>query len=90
MILYILVSGTPPFSEDRKCNLNLKEQILQANYYYYPQLFDKISKEAKDLIDSLLKKDPEERLSSDQILNHPWLQVTSFSKNKVFRVSQLI
>merc|ERR1712117_212561 len=26
VILYILVSGTPPFSEDRKCNLNLKEQ----------------------------------------------------------------
>ena len=86
VILYILVSDTPPFSEDRKCNLKLRNQILQANYYYYPQLLDKVSNEAKDLIDKLLKKDPEERLSSDQILSHPWLH----DKNVVARAKQLM
>ena len=36
VILYILVSGTLPFSKDRKCRMELKQQILQANYIYYP------------------------------------------------------
>ena len=75
VILYILVSGTPPFSEDRKCGLELKQQILQAIYIYYPQLFDSITPQAKDLIDKCLKVDPNERISSDEILLHPWLQV---------------
>ena len=35
VILYILVSGTLPFSKDRKCRMELKQQILQANYIYY-------------------------------------------------------
>ena len=36
VILYILVSGTLQFSKDRKCRMELKQQILQANYIYYP------------------------------------------------------
>ena len=36
VIHYILVSGTLPFSKDRKCRMELKQQILQANYIYYP------------------------------------------------------
>ena len=30
VILYILVSGTPPFSDERQCGLPLRQQILQA------------------------------------------------------------
>ena len=75
VILYILLSGTPPFSEDRKCGLNLRTQILQANYQFYPQLFDSISSQAKDLITKLLKASPDERISAEDILKHPWLQV---------------
>jgi len=74
VILYILLSGTPPFSEDRKCGLNLRTQILQANYQFYPQLFDSISSQAKDLITKLLKASPDERISAEDILKHPWLQ----------------
>jgi hypothetical protein len=29
--------------------------ICQASYYFYPQLFDQVSPEAKDLISRLLK-----------------------------------
>ena len=36
VILYIFVSGTLQFSKDRKCRMELKQQILQANYIYYP------------------------------------------------------
>ena len=73
VILYILLSGTPPFSAERNCGMDLKNQILKANYNFYPQLFNNISDEAKDLIQKLLKVSPDERLSAQEILEHPWL-----------------
>jgi len=80
VILYILLSGTPPFSEDRTCGLNLRAQILQANFQFYPSLFDSISAPAKDLIRKLLRTNPEERLSAEEILRHPWLQDQAMMK----------
>ena len=68
VILYILLSGTPPFSEDRKCGLNLRAQITSANYQFYPQLFDTISGPAKDMITKLLKVSPDERISAEEIM----------------------
>ena len=55
MILYVLLSGTPPFSEDRTCGRDLKGQILTANFKFYPVLWDRVSADAKDLITKLLK-----------------------------------
>ena len=55
--------------------LSPRDQILKANYVFYPKLFGKISEEAQDLIKKLLKVDPNERISSAEILQHPWLQV---------------
>jgi len=77
VILYILLSGTPPFSEERKIQQELRDQILNANYTFYPQLFDSISVEAKDLIQKCLKVEPSERISAAEIVNHPWLQKDS-------------
>ena len=34
VMLYILLSGIPTFSEERKCGLNLRNKILQANYNF--------------------------------------------------------
>ena len=47
VILYILLSGQPRFSEDRKCGLSLRAQILQANYQLHPALYNPLSAEAK-------------------------------------------
>ena len=75
VILYEMLSGTSPFTEKKK-GVKLTEQIKTADYVFPPILFDRISEEARDLIQKLLVVDPEERLSSEQILSHPWLQVT--------------
>jgi len=77
VILYIILSGTPPFTNERQCNKPLRQQIMQADFIFYPQLFNSVSKEAKDLIRSLLKVRPSERLSAEDILLHPWLQDTA-------------
>ena len=37
-------------------------------------MFDSITSQAKDLTDKCLKVDQNERISSDEILLHPWLQ----------------
>ena len=50
------------------------EQIITADFVFPPH--PPISEEARDLIQKLLVVDPEERLSSEQIIRHPWLQVT--------------
>jgi len=73
VILYILLSGSPPFCDNRLDKMNLRDQILKAKYTLYPQLFDHISDDAKDLIKKLLQKVPDKRLSSEEILEHPWL-----------------
>ena len=77
MILYILLSGTPPFSDYRNIQQELKEQILTANYTSYPQPFDSITVEAKDLIQKCFKVEPSERISAEDIVNQPWLQKDS-------------
>ena len=74
VILYILLSGTPPFCNERQGGVPLRTQILTANYVFYPQLFNTVSEPAKDLIRKLLKVEPEERLSADEIMQHPWVQ----------------
>ena len=56
--------------------MDLRDQILKANYVFYPKLFGNISEDALDLIRKLLKIDPNERISSSEILQHPWLQVS--------------
>ena len=68
-----------------KKGVKLTEQIKTADYVFPPILFDRISDEAKDLIQKLLVVDPEERLSSEQILRHPWLQVTLWTVFSILR-----
>ena len=74
VILYEILSGSSPFFDDD--DDKMQEQIKSANFIFPPALFGHISEEAQDLIKNLLVLEPEERLSSEQILRHPWLQVT--------------
>jgi serine/threonine protein kinase len=42
-----------------------------------------VSTHAKDLITSLMKKDPKERISCKEALKHPWFQEQNiFNRNK--------
>ena len=83
--LYIMLSGSLPYSLKRKNNKNenlplnsmkdnnnsyLQEQIVKLK----PKEIGSISKEAKDLLKGLLNKNPSNRLTCDEILNHPWLK----------------
>lgn len=72
IILYILLCGFPPFYEED--NAALFEMIKKGEFEFPSPYWDDISKEAKDLITSLLKTTPGDRMTVDGVMDHPWIQ----------------
>ena len=66
--LYYMLAGMQPFKGGKI--EELKEVILKGQY----EPIHDISKEANDLIDRMLKLNPKERISIEDILKHPWLK----------------
>ncbi|XP_021018485.1 serine/threonine-protein kinase Chk2 isoform X1 [Mus caroli] len=73
VILFICLSGYPPFSE-HKTQVSLKDQITSGKYNFIPEVWTDVSEEALDLVKKLLVVDPKARLTTEEALNHPWLQ----------------
>ena len=48
-------------------------KALKCEYEIDIPEFSKVSSEARDLVQKLLLADPDERLTADQCLSHPWL-----------------
>jgi len=87
VMMYILLSGHPPFSgscgekcgwaeggECQYCQLNLFYNIQKGKFQFQEKEWENISSEAKDLISKLLVKNAKQRLSASDVLNHPWLK----------------
>ncbi|XP_017771034.1 PREDICTED: MAP kinase-interacting serine/threonine-protein kinase 1-like isoform X1 [Nicrophorus vespilloides] len=87
VIMYILLCGYPPFygkcggdcGWERGDNCAMCQQLLfqsiQDGHYDFPESeWSHISKEAKNLIQSLLVKRARSRLSAADVLRHPWLE----------------
>eukprot|EP01097_Dermamoeba_algensis_P009413 TRINITY_DN6616_c0_g1_i1.p1 TRINITY_DN6616_c0_g1~~TRINITY_DN6616_c0_g1_i1.p1 ORF type:complete len:316 (-),score=54.94 TRINITY_DN6616_c0_g1_i1:206-1153(-) len=72
VILYILLSGFPPFHADNETGMLKKIQNIEYNFDQ--PVWSLVSVEAKDLIRALLTKDPRSRLTAAQIQEHPWLK----------------
>ena len=82
--LYILLSGSLPFSfkngqsisieESKKNDNNNSEELQFSIIHNEPKYIENISDEARELLNGLLNKNPEKRLTCEQILSHPWLK----------------
>ena len=72
VILYILLSGKPPFGG--KSDEIILEKIKIGKYNMEIKEFENISNEAKDLIQKLLEKNPKKRLSASIALKHAWFK----------------
>ena len=67
VMLYVMLSGKYPFhADDFKQNCH---EIINSQ----PLTLDGASADAKDLVTKMLEKDPQKRISIDEILKHPWL-----------------
>ncbi|XP_071838998.1 peripheral plasma membrane protein CASK-like isoform X1 [Apostichopus japonicus] len=71
VMLYILLSGSLPFfgTKDR-----LFDMICKGRYSMKPRQWDNLSDHAKDLVRKMLRVDPKERLTVEEVLSHPWLR----------------
>merc|ERR1740115_609082 len=57
VILYIMLSGVPPFDDE-----GLYEQILEGKFEFDVREWTVVSKEAKDLVKQLMTVNPKDRL----------------------------
>uniref|UniRef100_A0AAY4BRA3 non-specific serine/threonine protein kinase n=1 Tax=Denticeps clupeoides TaxID=299321 RepID=A0AAY4BRA3_9TELE len=74
VLLFVCLSGYPPFHQSLG-DLPVQEQITRGQYTLVPSRWKKVSEEAKDMVRKLLVVDPMERLTVEQALAHPWLEV---------------
>jgi len=71
VLLYILLCGFPPFYHR---DPNKLFEVIEKGVFHFPDAqWSNISSTAKELVSSLLKLVPEERLTAKQVLAHPWL-----------------
>ncbi|KAL1827233.1 hypothetical protein ACET3Z_005645 [Daucus carota] len=72
VILYILLSGVPPFWGKTKSKIF--DAVRAADLRFSSDIWDHISVCAKDLISGMLCVDPSKRLTAKQVLAHSWLK----------------
>ena len=71
IIIYNLLTGKFPFHGDNQ--EKTKEKIISGNFDFPPDIV--ISQLMKDLIRQILKKDPKERPTLNQILQHKFFTI---------------
>ncbi|KAM7518018.1 hypothetical protein LguiB_016980 [Lonicera macranthoides] len=71
VILYILLSGVPPFWAETE--VGIFRQILQAKLDFESEPWPGISDSAKDLIRKMLTRNPKARITAHEVLCHPWI-----------------
>jgi serine/threonine protein kinase len=73
VVLFILLSGAFPFDDD-----NLLEQIQNAHYSLAGAEWSSISDTAKHFVRSMMTLRPDQRLTVEQALEHPWMKNEPF------------
>ncbi|KAL6497951.1 Calcium-dependent protein kinase 5 [Orobanche hederae] len=71
VIVYILLSGVPPFWAETQ--QGIFDAVLKGQLDFDSDPWPLISESAKDLIRKMLCMQPAERLTAHQVLCHPWI-----------------
>jgi len=93
VIMYTLLCGIPPFFSEN--DDEVIELVKIGKFNNNPHEMKNVSKEAKDLIKSLIKIDVDKRLSSEEALNHPWFKIMTekihgLNKSSNTKIQQII
>ena len=70
IILYVMLCGYPPF--DGPTKNSIFRAILKGQLEFDEKDWQGTSDSVKDLIKKLLNREPKERLSAEQALEHEW------------------
>jgi len=71
VILYILLSGYPPFPG--KSNEDIMRKVRVGQFHFNHPEFNTVSAEAKTLIRNMLVMDQKTRISAEQAMQDPWI-----------------
>ncbi|KAG9402870.1 hypothetical protein AC1031_006413 [Aphanomyces cochlioides] len=72
VIVFMLLSGCPPFYDDNIAGLYSK--IKAGQYEFDPYYWKHVSNEAKDFISRMLVVNPAERATAAELLQHEWIR----------------
>ncbi|KAG4906605.1 hypothetical protein AAZX31_20G036800 [Glycine max] len=72
VMLYILLSGVPPFWAESEHGIF--NAILRGHVDFTSDPWPSLSSAAKDLVRKMLTTDPKQRLTAQEVLNHPWIK----------------
>jgi len=73
VIAYVLLSGKNPFDADD--DEGIKRRINNAEVRFPKAWWEGSTEECQDFIKSLLRADPEQRLTGEAAMSHPWFGV---------------
>ncbi|KAL0994862.1 hypothetical protein UPYG_G00128410 [Umbra pygmaea] len=82
VITYILLCGFPPFRGSSDDQEVLFDQILMGQLEFPLPYWDNVSESAKELIRSMLEVEVDQRYTSLQVLEHPWVNDEGLSENE--------
>ncbi|KAL2629102.1 hypothetical protein R1flu_013788 [Riccia fluitans] len=82
VILYILLSGVPPFWGETDQAIFNKITRGRVDYSSYP--WPGISASAKDLVKRMLDMNPKTRITAKEVLLHPWIAVDGVAPTEPF------
>jgi calcium-dependent protein kinase len=71
VILYILLSGCPPFYGNNDSELLRK--VRSGAYTFPASKFKNVTETAKDLIRRMLVVNTKQRITMSEVLRHPWM-----------------
>jgi len=76
VITYILLCGYPPFysKHGQAISPGMKKRIRSGQYTFPDAEWKNVSNDAKDLIKGLLKTDPVQRGTIENVMDHPWIK----------------
>jgi len=72
VIMYVLLCGYPPFHGET--DNEVLRKVKQAKLMFDPAEWSSVSEDAKNLIRKLLEKNPEERFTAAQAVEHVWIK----------------
>lgn len=89
VIMYILLSGNPPFYDEtddedyENHDKNLFRKILAGDYEFDSPYWDDISDSAKGLVNRLMEVDQDQRLTTQEAINHEWISGNAASDKNI-------
>lgn len=72
VLLYNYISGKMPFAAKYQYKVDFKAKFKEPKFK--GKVWKQVSPEVMDLIKGCLEKDPANRLTTQDILDHPWMQ----------------